>query len=64
MLEDGSLDWALKRKPTPPGDLVVLERVTISNADITIADEQNGRTHQPARHRRAGLRRSRCQAPG
>ncbi len=45
VLEDGSLDWALKRKPTPPGDLVVLERVTISDADITIVDEQNGRTH-------------------
>ena len=46
VLEDGRLDWALKRKPTPPGDLVVLERVTIDNADITIVDDQNGRTHQ------------------
>ena len=46
VLEDGSLDWALKRKPTPPGDLVVLERVTISNADITVVDDQNGRTHR------------------
>ncbi|GAB5462031.1 MAG: AsmA-like C-terminal region-containing protein [Hoeflea alexandrii] len=46
VLEDGRLDWALKRKPTPPGDLVVLERVTISDADITIADDQNGRTHR------------------
>ncbi|MCY0094345.1 AsmA-like C-terminal region-containing protein [Hoeflea ulvae] len=45
ILEDGTLDWALKRKPTPPGDLVVLEHVTIQNADITIIDEQNGRTH-------------------
>ena len=45
VLEDGTLDWALKRKPTPPGDLVVLERVTIKDADITIIDEQNGRTH-------------------
>ena len=46
VLDDGRLDWALKRKPTPPGELVVLERVTISDADITILDEQNGRTHQ------------------
>nr|WP_280176270.1 AsmA family protein [Hoeflea halophila] len=46
VLEDGRLDWALKRKPTPPGDLVVLERVTISNADITIIDDQNDRTHR------------------
>lgn len=46
VLEDGTLDWALKRKPTPPGDLVVLERVTISDADITIVDDQNGRTHR------------------
>lgn len=46
VLEDGSLDWALKRKPTPPGDLVVLERVNISDADITIVDDQNGRTHR------------------
>ena len=46
VLEDGRLDWALKRKPTPPGDLVVLERVSISDADITISDEQNGRTHR------------------
>jgi len=46
VLEDGRLDWALKRKPTPPGDLVVLERVSISNADITIVDDQNGRTHR------------------
>ena len=46
ILEDGTLDWALKRKPTPPGDLVVLEKVTIRDADITIVDEQNGRTHQ------------------
>ncbi|MDF1608459.1 AsmA-like C-terminal region-containing protein [Hoeflea sp. YIM 152468] len=46
ILEDGTLDWALKRKPTPPGDLVVLERVTIEDADITILDEQNGRTHR------------------
>lgn len=46
ILEDGTLDWALKRKPTPPGDLVVLERVTIEDADITIVDEQNGRTHR------------------
>lgn len=44
VLEDGRLDWALKRKPTPPGDLVVLERVTITDADITIIDDQNGRT--------------------
>jgi hypothetical protein len=44
VLEDGRLDWALKRRPTPPGDLVVLERVTISDADITIIDDQNGRT--------------------
>jgi len=46
ILEDGTLDWALKRKPTPPGDLVVLEHVSIQNADITIIDEQNGRTHR------------------
>lgn len=46
VLEDGRLDWALKRKPTPPGDLVVLERVSISDADITIIDDQNGRTHK------------------
>lgn len=46
ILENGTLDWALKRKPTPPGDLVVLEHVTIQNADITIIDEQNGRTHR------------------
>ena len=46
VLEDGRLDWALKRKPTPPGDLVVLERVSISDADITIVDDQNGRTHK------------------
>lgn len=45
VLEDGRLDWALKRRPTPPGDLVVLERVNISDADITIIDDQNGRTH-------------------
>ena len=45
VLEDGRLDWALKRRPTPPGDLVVLERVTIADADITIIDDQNGRTH-------------------
>jgi len=46
VLKDGRLDWALKRKPTPPGDLVVLERVSISDADITIVDDQNGRTHR------------------
>lgn len=46
ILEDGSLDWALKRKPTTPGDTVVLENVTVNNANITIVDEQNGRTHQ------------------
>nr|WP_280949439.1 AsmA-like C-terminal region-containing protein [Hoeflea sp. IMCC20628] len=46
ILDDGTLDWALKRKPTPPGDLVVLEHVTIQNADITVIDEQNGRTHR------------------
>jgi hypothetical protein len=46
ILEDGSLDWALKRKPTTPGDTVVLENVAISNANITVVDEQNGRTHQ------------------
>jgi len=46
VLEDGTLDWALKRKPTPPGDLVVLERVTITDADVTIVDDQNGRTHR------------------
>jgi len=46
ILEDGRLDWALKRRPTPPGDLVVLEKVTIENADITIVDEQNVRTHE------------------
>ncbi|MEM5493910.1 AsmA family protein [Hoeflea sp. AS16] len=46
VLEDGRLDWALKRRPTPPGDLVVLERVTIADADITIVDDQNGRTHK------------------
>ena len=44
VLEDGRLDWALKRRPTPPGDLVVLERVTVTDADITIIDDQNGRT--------------------
>lgn len=44
VLEDGRLDWALKRKPTPPGDLVVLENVSIQNASLTIVDEQNGRT--------------------
>ncbi|WP_412051785.1 AsmA family protein [Hoeflea sp. Naph1] len=46
ILEDGTLDWALKRKPTTPGDLVVLENVSIKNADITVVDEQNGRTHR------------------
>lgn len=46
ILEDGSLDWALNRKPTTPGDTVVLENVTVNNANITIVDEQNGRTHQ------------------
>nr|WP_290887265.1 AsmA family protein [Hoeflea sp.] len=46
ILDDGRLDWALKRRPTPPGDLVVLEKVTIQDADITIIDEQNGRTHE------------------
>ncbi|MDP2122527.1 MAG: AsmA family protein, partial [Hoeflea sp.] len=46
ILDDGRLDWALKRRPTPSGDLVVLEKVTIQDADITIIDEQNGRTHQ------------------
>ncbi|OCW55690.1 hypothetical protein AWJ14_14465 [Hoeflea olei] len=44
ILEDGTLDWALKRKPTPPGDLVVLEKVSVRDARITIVDEQNGRT--------------------
>ncbi|MCY0146241.1 AsmA family protein [Hoeflea sp. G2-23] len=46
ILEDGTLDWALKRKPARPGDLVVLENVSIKNADITVVDEQNGRTHR------------------
>ena len=46
ILDDGTLDWALKRKPTPPGDLVVLEKVAIQDADITVIDEQNGRTHR------------------
>lgn len=45
ILDDGRLDWALKRKPSPPGDLVVLEKVSITDADITIVDEQNGRMH-------------------
>lgn len=46
ILDDGRLDWALKRRPTTPGDLVVLEKVTIQDADITVVDEQNGRTHE------------------
>ncbi|WP_394690100.1 AsmA-like C-terminal region-containing protein [Hoeflea sp.] len=46
ILEDGSLDWALRRKPTTPGETVVLENVSVSNANITVIDEQNGRTHQ------------------
>tara|TARA_R110002020_G_scaffold278506_3_gene493938 strand:- start:1344 stop:5366 length:4023 start_codon:yes stop_codon:yes gene_type:complete len=46
ILDDGTLDWALKRKPTTPGDLVVLERVAIEDADVTIIDQQNGRTHR------------------
>ncbi|WP_052161879.1 AsmA-like C-terminal region-containing protein, partial [Hoeflea sp. BAL378] len=44
ILEDGTLDWALKRKPSTPGDLVVLEKVSIRDAEITVIDEQNGRT--------------------
>ena len=44
ILEDGTLDWALKREPSPPGDLVVLENVSIQDAEITVIDEQNGRT--------------------
>jgi hypothetical protein len=55
VLEDGSLDWALKRKPTPPGDLVVLERVTISDADITIVPTTRTAAPTRSRHRRAGL---------
>lgn len=46
ILEDGSLDWALNRKPTTPGETVVLENIAINDANITIIDEQNGRTHQ------------------
>lgn len=46
ILQDGTLDWALKRKPMTPGDLVVLEKVAIENASVVIIDEQNGRTHQ------------------
>jgi hypothetical protein len=46
ILEDGSLDWALKRKPTPPGDTGRSRKGLDQNADITIIDEQNGRTHQ------------------
>lgn len=46
ILEDGSLDWALNRKPTTPGETVVLENIAINGANITVIDEQNGRTHQ------------------
>ncbi|WP_421778914.1 AsmA family protein [Hoeflea sp.] len=46
ILEDGSLDWALNRNPTTPGETVVLENVTITDASITIIDEQNGRTNR------------------
>ncbi|MEQ8737976.1 MAG: AsmA family protein, partial [Hoeflea sp.] len=46
ILEDGSLDWALNRKPTTPGETVVLENIAINDANITVIDEQNGRTHQ------------------
>ncbi|WP_422373222.1 AsmA family protein [Hoeflea sp.] len=46
ILEDGSLDWALNRKPTTPGETVVLENIAINDANITIIDEQNGRIHR------------------
>jgi uncharacterized protein involved in outer membrane biogenesis len=64
ILEDGSLDWALKRKPTTPGDTVVLENVT----DQQRQHHRCRRTERPnppaARHRRDWSRRDRCQAPG
>lgn len=42
---DGQLDWALRRTPSTPGETVVLEKVSVSEADIRIIDEQNNRSH-------------------
>lgn len=43
---DGTLDWALSRKPAAPGDTVVLENVTITDGEILVVDAQNGRQHR------------------
>ncbi len=45
ILPDGSLDWALSRRPSAPGETVVLEKVTVSDAAVTIVDDQNSRVH-------------------
>lgn len=45
VLPDGELDWALRRRTSRPGETVVLEKVSITEADIRIIDEQNHRSH-------------------
>ena len=45
ILPDGQLDWALRHRPATPGETVVLEKVSITEADIRIVDEQNDRSH-------------------
>ncbi|PWV99163.1 AsmA-like protein [Hoeflea marina] len=44
ILPDGTIDWALKHRPATPGETVVLEKVTVSDARIRLVDDQNGRT--------------------
>jgi len=43
---DGTLNWALSHKPGPVGEVVVLERVAVSDAVIRVVDAQNGREHR------------------
>ena len=40
----GRLDWALGRTPPVPGETIILERISVSDGQLTLIDEANDRT--------------------
>ncbi|MGV3548779.1 AsmA family protein [Rhizobium sp.] len=46
LTEDGTLDWVRTGKPEIPASTVILENVTVTDADVLFIDEQTGRNRR------------------